>query len=129
MGRTKKPKAENPEPRQEQSAAPLAAFSVADDPELMAEFLVEAREHLANIETQMLVIERNPRDTEAIHSAFRAFHTIKGLAGFLELESMQQLTHEIETLLDEARNARIEVDPEVADIVLQAADRVDVSLR
>jgi two-component system chemotaxis sensor kinase CheA len=129
MARTKKPKTQNAEPVEQPGSTQPAAFSVADDLELMAEFLVEAREHLSTIENQMLAIERNPRDTEAIHSAFRAFHTIKGLAGFLELESMQQLTHEIETLLDEARNARIEIDPEVADVVLQAADKVNVSLR
>jgi two-component system chemotaxis sensor kinase CheA len=129
MARTKKPKIQNLEQNQEKCAVQPPAFSVADDPELMAEFLVEARDHLASIETQMLVIERNPRDTEAVHSVFRAFHTIKGLAGFLELASMQQLTHEVETLLDEARNSRIEIDPEVADVVLRAADRVNASLR
>jgi two-component system chemotaxis sensor kinase CheA len=76
-----------------------------------------------------MVLERDPQNSEAIHSIFRAFHTIKGLAGFLELSGIQTLAHEIETVLDEARNSRLEIGPDVADIVLQGADRVNRSLR
>src|SRR5262249_53424441 len=97
-------------------AEPPAAepeFSLADDPELMTDFLVESREHLSNVESRLIALERDPKDSEAIHSIFRAFHTIKGLAGFLELDGIQTLTHEIETVLDEARNSRLEITPEV----------------
>src|SRR3954454_21816651 len=94
----------------------------ADDPEMMNAFLVEAREHLEVIEARMLALERDPTDTESIHTVFRAFHTIKGLAGFLNLDGVCRLTHEIESLLNEARHLRLEIDPGIADIILQGAD-------
>jgi two-component system chemotaxis sensor kinase CheA len=78
--------------------------SLAQDPELVRDFVVEAREHLGSIEAKMLVLEQNPQDMEAIHSVFRGFHTIKGLAGFLEFAVIQEVAHEVETLLDRARN-------------------------
>lgn len=132
--RRSKPEAAPPAP--EESATPGAAgatpsqfSSFANDPELMADFLVESREHLANVEARMLVLERKPRDSEAIHDVFRAFHTIKGLAGFLELPGIQEMTHQMETLLDEVRNFRLEIGTEVADIVLQCVDRLNRALR
>ncbi len=69
----------------EPEPSPPAGNSLAQDPELVRDFVVETREHLASVENRMLVLEKNPGDAEAIHSVFRGFHTIKGLAGFLEL--------------------------------------------
>jgi hypothetical protein len=62
---------------------PCQDTSLALDPELMSDFIVESREHLVNIESQVLTLEREPSDTEALNAVFRGFHTIKGLAGFL----------------------------------------------
>jgi two-component system chemotaxis sensor kinase CheA len=105
-----------------EEANQTAAKSPAQDPELMADFVLESREHLASIESQMLAIERNPSDSEALHSAFRAFHTIKGLAGFLELWEVQELSHDVEAVLDRARNAQLILTPPAIDVVLLAAD-------
>jgi len=74
-----------------------AELSLAQDPELLSDFIVESREHLASIETRLLTLERNPRDSEALNAVFRGFHSIKGLAGFLELWEVQALAHEVET--------------------------------
>jgi two-component system chemotaxis sensor kinase CheA len=74
------------------------------------------------------VLEQNPRASEAIHAVFRAFHTIKGLAGFLEFGEIQEVAHEVETLLDEARNEKIAVTPKLVDAVLEAADYLQTSL-
>src|ERR1700744_548773 len=63
--------------------------SLGEDAELVADFLVEAREHLSQIEGQMLALERDPAAMEVIHAVFRAFHTIKGLAGFLDFGAVQ----------------------------------------
>ena len=52
-----------------------------------------------------------PAARDPIHAIFRAFHTIKGIAGFLELQEIRELSHETETLLDEARNGRLEPGP------------------
>ena len=99
-----------------------APVSLSEDAELVADFLVEAREHLSKIEGQMLELERDPSDMEVIHAVFRAFHTIKGVAGFLDFTAVQELSHEVETLLDLARNDKLAVDSSVVDIVLESGD-------
>jgi two-component system chemotaxis sensor kinase CheA len=94
----------------------------SQDPELLGDFVMESREHLAGIEAQALTLERNPGDVEALHSVFRGFHTIKGLAGFLELWEVQRLAHEVETFLDLARNSKVAITSTSIDLVLQSAD-------
>jgi len=96
-----------------------------EDEGLIVEFITESREHLSNIEGQMLVLEKDGKDdhaTETLNAVFRAFHTIKGLAGFLEFASIQSLAHEVETLLDLARNGKIEVTPPIVDVILESTD-------
>jgi two-component system chemotaxis sensor kinase CheA len=97
-------------------------MSLAQDPELMSDFIVESREHLVNIESQVLTLEREPYDTEALNAVFRGFHTIKGLAGFLELWEVQKLAHEVETVLDRARNSQWTINPAGIDVILASAD-------
>src|SRR4051794_39172445 len=75
----------------ETPAAAAAPPPPAADSELLADFVLESRDHLSAIEAQALALERNPSDTEALNSAFRGFHTIKGIAGFLELWHVQEL--------------------------------------
>lgn len=103
---------------------PVAAHDLppAQDPELLSDFILESREHLAAIEAQVLTIERDPKDAEALNSVFRGFHTIKGLAGFLELWEVQKLSHEVETVLDLARNSQLTITPPAIDVILQGAD-------
>jgi two-component system chemotaxis sensor kinase CheA len=97
-------------------------MSLAQDPELMSDFIVESREHLVNIESQVLTLEREPSDNEALNAVFRGFHTIKGLAGFLELWEVQKLAHEVETVLDRARNSQWTINPAGIDVILASAD-------
>jgi len=96
----------------------------AGDPEMVQEFLVEARDHLASIEAEMLRLERDTEDTEALHSVFRSFHTVKGLAGFLGASAIQELAHETESVLDLARSGAIPATPELTDLILRAADEL-----
>jgi two-component system chemotaxis sensor kinase CheA len=93
-----------------------------EDPQLMGDFVTESLEHLAQVETQMLILEKDPEDKPAIDTVFRGFHTIKGLAGFLDLTAIREVAHETETLLDLARKAQLRISPAVVDIVLAAAD-------
>ena len=88
----------------------------------MGDFLLESREHLAGIEAQTLTLERDPCNADALNSVFRGFHTIKGLAGFLELWEVQELAHEVETVLDRARNSQLTITPAAIDVILQSAD-------
>jgi two-component system chemotaxis sensor kinase CheA len=109
---------------EEQGSSPLAESSLAQDPELLADFVLESREHLAGIETQVLTLEREPGDGEALNGIFRGFHTIKGLAGFLELWEVQRLAHEVETVLDRARNGELTITPPAIDVILESADQL-----
>jgi two-component system chemotaxis sensor kinase CheA len=99
-----------------------AETSPAQDPELLSDFVLESREHLASLEAQLLVLEREPSNAEALNAIFRSFHTIKGLAGFLELWEVQKVAHEVETVLDQARNLKFTVTPEAIDVILLSAD-------
>jgi two-component system chemotaxis sensor kinase CheA len=105
-----------------QPAAASGENALAADPELLNDVILESNEHLTSVENELLKLERDPEDQEAIHSAFRSFHTIKGLAGFLELTGIQRVAHQTESLLDEARNARLTITPAVADVILAAKD-------
>jgi two-component system chemotaxis sensor kinase CheA len=99
-------------------------MSLAQDPELLSDFVLESREHLAAVEAQVLTLEREPGDTEALNAIFRGFHTVKGLAGFLELWDVQKLAHEVETVLDRARNFQLSITPGAIDVILESADQL-----
>jgi two-component system, chemotaxis family, sensor kinase CheA len=94
----------------------------AQDPELMVDFVMESGEHFAVIEEQLLRLERDPDAEESIHAVFRAFHTIKGLAGFLELHGVRNVAHEVETLLDKVRNKKLTITPKIVDLILESTD-------
>ncbi len=90
--------------------------------ESCAEFALEAREHLAAAEAAVLQLEQDPHEREQINIVFRAFHTIKGVAGFMNLTTIVEVAHEAESLLDAARNNSIHLSTELLELILQAAD-------
>src|SRR5258708_1008519 len=103
---------------------PAPPASLNQDPELVGDFILESREHLSALEAQLLLLEQDPRNAEAINTIFRGFHTIKGLAGFLDFHAIQRFAHEVETLLALARNSKMPVDSARVDIMLQSADHM-----
>jgi two-component system chemotaxis sensor kinase CheA len=94
------------------------------DPELLSDFFMESGDHLVSIEKELLTLEQDAGNKDAVHSVFRSFHTIKGLAGFLGLPALQEVAHEVETLLDFVRQDRLPVTPEIIDVVLASADHL-----
>jgi len=107
----------------EKPAAPVKTVNaLAQDAGLVNDFILETREHLTSIENDLLTLDRTPAQQEALHSLFRSFHTVKGLAGFLEFESIRALAHEVETILDLARNRQMTIHSVVIDVVLESAD-------
>jgi two-component system, chemotaxis family, sensor kinase CheA len=100
----------------------VAVNPLAADPELLGDFILESREHLTSIELQLLALDQDCGNTEAIHAIFRGFHTIKGMAGFLDLDAIRDVAHEVETVLDLARNLTLTVTPAVIDRVLESKD-------
>jgi|CZKS01.1.fsa_nt_gi two-component system chemotaxis sensor kinase CheA len=104
-------------PENSASLNPLAA-----DPELLSDFILESREHLTSIELQLLTLDQEPANAEAIHAIFRGFHTIKGMAGFLDQDAVRDVAHEVETILDLARNGQLTITSAVIDRILESKD-------
>ena len=96
-----------------------------DDEEILQDFLVEAGEILELLSEQLVDLEQRPDDTELLNAIFRGFHTVKGGAGFLQLNPMVDCCHVTENLFDILRNGKREVTPELMDVVLQALDTVN----
>jgi two-component system chemotaxis sensor kinase CheA len=92
------------------------------DPELAADFISEAREHLHDTEVQLLTLENEPKDEDALGAVYRAFHTIKGVAGFLALEEVAKLAHQTESLLDLARKGDILLAGPAMDVTFESVD-------
>jgi len=96
--------------------------SFEGDMELLNDFTVEAMEHLDATDMHLLTLETEPRDEEALNAVFRAFHTIKGSAGFLGLDDVGMLSHEAENLLDMARKGRLVLSGVAMDVIFDSVD-------
>ena len=101
--------------------APLT-LNLADDAELLREFINESREHLDHVEQGVLVLENSPANAEMLNTVFRAFHTFKGGAGFLNLVPINRLAHVLESLLDLARQGKLAMDAPVIELILRGRD-------
>jgi len=97
-----------------------------DDEEILQDFLVEAGEILELLSEQLVDLEQRPDDTDLLNAIFRGFHTVKGGAGFLQLNAMVDCCHVTENLFDILRNGKREVSSELMDVVLQALDAVNL---
>lgn len=93
-----------------------------DDIELIADFLTESAEHIESAESGLLEIENKPGDAEAINLIFRGFHTIKGMAGFLNLTDIGLLAHAAENLLDLARKGNLQLAGSIMEITFESID-------
>jgi two-component system chemotaxis sensor kinase CheA len=97
-------------------------LNLASDADLLREFITESREHLDNIEQGVLVLEKQPDNAEMLNTVFRAFHTFKGGAGFLNLVPINRLAHILESLLDLARQGKFAIASPTIDLILRGRD-------
>lgn len=102
----------------------LLVINLDDDREILEEFHTEALEHLESIESTLLTIENDPQNEEGLASLFRSFHTLKGVAGFLHLTPIQFLAHDVESLLDHARNGRLKLNSGLITLILSSRDTI-----
>lgn len=129
----------NEEPGAAESPGPIVTASIDEAPpvqvpdytaknllegdvDLIQDFVEEAHEHLNASEGHLLTLEADPRETEALNAVFRAFHTIKGLAGFIELDHVKDMAHKAENLLDMARRQEIALVGGNMDLVFESVD-------
>lgn len=117
------PEAPPPAPTVASLKAPSPALLPTEiDTELVNDFLTEANEHLASAEGALLTLEENPRDSAAVNTVFRAFHTIKGVASLLGLGAVGELSHHAESLLAKIREGRLVCEGANANLCLRATD-------
>ena len=90
--------------------------------EIFEEFVVEAKEHLDNLEQKLLEMEKGNVDESVLNSAFRSMHTIKGGAGFLGLDVIVETAHLAEDILGMLRSGSLAFSSEINDVILKAVD-------
>lgn len=100
-------------------------MSFGADEEILQDFLVEAGEILELLSEQLVELESRPDDADLLNAIFRGFHTVKGGAGFLQLNELVACCHIAENVFDILRKGERSVDAELMDVVLEALDAVN----
>ncbi len=95
------------------------------DEEILQDFLVEAGEILEHLSEQLVELESRPDDMDLLNAIFRGFHTVKGGAGFLQLNALVECCHIAENVFDILRKGERRVTSDLMDVVLQALDTVN----
>ncbi len=112
-----------PAPASEAAPAALKAMTISEeDAPLVLDFINEAGEHIETAESALLELENHPGDGELVNKIFRGFHTIKGMAGFLNLSDIQSLAHSAENLLDLARKNQLVMAGVNSDVAFESID-------
>ncbi len=88
--------------------------------ELLSDFLTEAGELLSDVDNKLIELEKRPDDAKLLNDIFRGFHTIKGGAGFLNVDELVKLCHLTENLFDKLRNRELTLSPELMDVIMSA---------
>ncbi len=88
-------------------------------------FLDETKEHLQNLNTQIMDLEQNPENMDTINEIFRAAHSLKGMAGTMGYKRMQTLTHDMENVFSEVRNGTFKVQPDMIDVLFRCLDALE----
>ena len=96
--------------------------------ELLKDFFSEAEQQVENLESNILVIENDPTNHEAIDEIFRAAHTLKGGSATVEMTELSSFTHIVEDLLDEIRSDHVTVTEPVVDVLLSSIDVIKAML-
>ncbi len=92
--------------------------------ELLQDFLLEAGELLSQVDNKLVELEKRPEDRELLNDIFRGFHTVKGGAGFLNVENLVNLCHRTENLFDKLRNGELHLSAELMDTIMAATATV-----
>ena len=94
------------------------------DEEALEEFIEESHENLDLLDRCLVDLEQDPEDTEIIKEVFRALHTIKGTAAFLDFPKMESVTHSAENLLSRLREGELSASQDIVSALLSCCDAV-----
>lgn len=92
--------------------------------DLLADFLTETNESLAELDTALIRLEQAPDDQATLSQIFRLVHTIKGTCGFLGLPRLEKVAHAAENVLGRFRDGTLAPTPAAITVILQAIDRI-----
>ncbi len=106
----------------------MSDYLDANNEELLKDFFSEAEQQVENLESNILVIENDPTNHEAIDEIFRAAHTLKGGSATVEMNELSAFTHAVEDLLDEIRSDKVSVTEDVVDVLLSSIDIIKAML-
>ncbi|MDF3819096.1 hybrid sensor histidine kinase/response regulator [Leptospira sp. 96542] len=95
-----------------------------EDPEFRELFQADSLEHIQNIETGLIELEKNPKDPDTLKTIFREAHSMKGAAGLLGLKDIEAITHILEDQLGKASKGQLEYNPANADRIYFALDNL-----
>jgi len=90
--------------------------------EILAEFILEAREIIDRLDGDFVRLEENPGDQALVGNIFRGLHTLKGSSGFFSLKRLEKLSHAGESLLGKIRAGQAELDFEKSTRLLEMND-------
>jgi two-component system, chemotaxis family, sensor kinase CheA len=99
------------------------------DAEIIKDFLVESYENLDRLDRDLVGLEKNPQDRDALAGVFRTIHTIKGTCGFLGFGKLEKVAHVGENLLSKLRDGHLLLTPEITTALLNMVDAVRQMLR
>ncbi len=106
----------------------MSDYLDASNEELLKDFFSEAEQLVENLESNILAIESDPANHDAIDEIFRAAHTIKGNSAAVEFKEISVFAHTMEDLLDEVRSDRVKVTEPIVDVLLSALDVIKAML-
>src|SRR5580704_17899602 len=90
--------------------------------EVIREFLIETHENLAQLDQDLVTLEKEPTERETLARVFRTLHTVKGTAGFLGLPKLQAVAHAAENMLSRLRAGELAFQGDIPTILLAVVD-------
>ncbi len=96
--------------------------------ELLKDFFSEAEQQVETLESNILVLENDPTNNDAVDEIFRAAHTLKGGSATVEMTELAEFTHAVEDVLDELRSNTIQISEEIIDVLLSSIDIIKAML-
>src|ERR1700733_1641815 len=99
------------------------------DSDIVQDFLVESYENLDRLDRDLVGLEKNPQDKDALAGVFRTIHTIKGTCGFLGFNRLDKVAHVGENLLRRLRDGLLTLNPEITTALLGMVDAVRQMLK
>src|SRR5579863_10187307 len=99
-------------------------MALMSESEIVKDFLIESYENLDRLDRDLVDLEKNPHDRDALAGVFRTIHTIKGTCGFLGFNKLEKVAHVGENLLTRLRDGQLTLNPELTTALLGMVDAV-----